>query len=99
MGFTVVADPERLNLVVEYTLDFCRRMLRLLEMPLLGPVVRRFVKGADRYRLTFHRLIDEYEQHGRDRVLRGATALILFTRRSETGSAQSTANWPIRTVR
>ncbi|WP_297604219.1 nitroreductase family protein [uncultured Alistipes sp.] len=78
VGFTVVADPERLNLVVEYTLDFCRRMLRLLEMPLLGPVVRRFVKGADRYRLTFHRLIDEYEQHGRDRVLRGATALILF---------------------
>lgn len=78
VGFTVVSDPEKLSRVIEYTLDFCRRMLRLLEMPLLGPVVRRFVKGADRYRLTFHRLIDEYEQHGRDRVLRGATALVFF---------------------
>lgn len=78
VGFTVVSDPEKLRRVIEYTLDFCRRMLRLLEMPLLGPVIRRFVKGADRYRQTFHRLIDEYEQHGRDRVLRGATALIFF---------------------
>lgn len=78
VGFTVVSDPEKLRRVIEYTLDFCRRMLRLLEMPLLGPVIRRFVKGADRYRQTFHRLIDEYEQHGHDRVLRGATALIFF---------------------
>lgn len=74
----VITDLGELRRVIEYTLDFCRRMLRLLEMPVLGPVVRRFVKGADRYRITFHRLIDEYEKHGRDRILRGATALILF---------------------
>lgn len=78
VGFTVVTDPGELRFAIEYTLGFCRRMLRLLEMPLLGALVRRFVKGADRYRATFHRLIDEYEQHGRDRILRGATALILF---------------------
>lgn len=78
VGFTVVTDPAKLHRVIEYTLDFCRRMLRLLEMPVAGPVIRRFVKGADRYRMTFRRLIDEYEQHGRDRILRGATVLIFF---------------------
>lgn len=78
VGFTVATDPEQLRFAIEYTLDFCRRMMRLLEMPLLGPIVRRFVKGADRYRATFRRLIEEYEQHGRDRILRGATALILI---------------------
>ena len=77
VGFTVLTDPADLRFVVERTLDFCRRMLRLLEMPVLGPVVRKLVKGADRYRLTFRRLLDEYDRHGRDRVLRGATALIL----------------------
>ncbi len=78
VGFTVLTSPDDLRFVVEQTLGFCRRMLRLLEMPVLGPVVRRFVQGADRYRQTFRRLIDEYEQHGRDRVLRGATALIFL---------------------
>lgn len=78
VSYTVLTDPADLRLVVEYTLGFCRRMLRLLEMPVVGALVRRFVKGADRYRLTFHRLLDEYEQHGRDRILRGATALVLI---------------------
>jgi len=78
VGYTVVTDPDDLRFVVEYTLGFCRRTLRLLEMPLLGFAIRWFVAGADRYRATFRRLIDEYERHGRDRILRGATALILI---------------------
>jgi len=77
VGYTVLTGPDDLRFVVEYTLGFCRRMLRLLEMPVLGPVIRRFVKGSDRYRATFHRLLDEYAQ-GRDRILRGATALVLI---------------------
>ena len=78
VSFTVLTDPADLRAVVEHTLDFCRRMLRLLEMPVVGPVVRKAVKGAERYRLTFRRLIDEYDRHGRDRILRGATALIFI---------------------
>lgn len=78
VGYTVLTDPADLRFVVEHTLGFCRRMLRLLEMPVLGPVVRRFVPAAGRYRLTFRRLLDEYEQQGRDRILRGATALVLI---------------------
>ncbi len=78
VGYTVLTAPDDLRFVVEYTLDFCLRILRLLEMPVLGPVIRRFVKGSDRYRQTFHRLIDEYERQGRDRILRGATALVLI---------------------
>lgn len=78
VSYTVLTDPADLRAVVEHTLAFCRRMLRLLEMPVLGPLVRKFVPGADRYRLTFRRLLDEYEQEGRDRILRGATALIFI---------------------
>lgn len=78
VGFTVLTAPNDLRFVIEHTLGFCRRMLRLLEMPVVGAAVRKFVKGADRYRLTFRRLIDEYERHGTDRVLRGATALIFI---------------------
>lgn len=78
VGYTVVTDPSDLRFVIELTLEFCRRMLRLLEMPVVGAVVRRLVKGAGRYRRTLHRLIDEYDREGRDRVLRGVTALILI---------------------
>lgn len=77
VGYTVLTDPDDLRFVIEYTLGFCRRMLRLLEMPVLGPVIRKAVKGADGYRLTFRRLLDEYGA-GRDRILRGATALIFI---------------------
>ncbi len=78
VGYTVLTAPADLRFVVEYTLGFCRRMLRLLEMPVLGAIVRRCVKGAGRYRLSIHRLLDEYERHARDRILRGATALIFI---------------------
>ncbi|MDE7304944.1 MAG: nitroreductase family protein [Alistipes sp.] len=78
VSYTVLTEPADLRFVVEYTLGFCRRMLRLLEMPVLGPLVRKCVKGADRYRQSIHRLLDEYDRLGRDRVLRGATALIFI---------------------
>lgn len=78
VGYTVLTDPADLRFVVEYTLGFCRRMLRLLEMPVLGWVIRLFMKGAGRYRTTIHRLLNEYEQHGHDRILRGATTLIFI---------------------
>ena len=78
VAFTVLTDPADLRFVVEYTLGFCRRMLRLLEMPVLGALVRKCVKGAGRYRHSMRRLIDAYELQGCDRVLRGATALIFI---------------------
>lgn len=78
VGFTVLTNPAHLRYAIEYTLHYCRRMLRLLDMPLLGPVLRRMVPGGDRYRGTFRRLIEEYEQRGHDRILRGGTALILI---------------------
>lgn len=78
-GLTVITDPDDLRAVIELTLGFFRRMLRLLETPVLGPVIRRFVQGADERRIAgLHRLVDEYDRQGRDRILRGATALILF---------------------
>lgn len=78
VSYTVLTKPEELNEVIEFTLDYMRRMVRLLEMPFVGALVRTFVKGANRYAATFKRIIREWEEHRCDRILRGATALILI---------------------
>lgn len=78
VSFTVVTRPEELRRVIEYTLDYMRRMRRLIRMPIVGALVRRLVPGAKRYAATFDRLIREWEEHGHDRILREATALILI---------------------
>lgn len=78
VGYTVVTRPDELRQVIEFTLDYMRRMVRLLNMPVLGALIRTFVKGANRYAATFERIIGEWEQCGLDRILRGATALILI---------------------
>lgn len=78
VAYTVIKGGEELEFVIEYTLRYMRRMVRLIQMPLLGAVIRRFVKGADRYAATFSRIIEEWEQERKDRILRGATTLILI---------------------
>ncbi len=78
VSYTVITRTEELELTIRFTLDYMRRMLRLLEMPVIGRLARTFVKGADRYAATFKRIIEEWEKEHRDRILRGATALILI---------------------
>ncbi len=78
VAFTVLRKPEELKAVIDYTLDYFRRMLRLIKLPLLGALIRRVVPAADRYAATFERIVREWEEEGRDRILRGATALILI---------------------
>lgn len=76
--FTIVSNPDELRAVIEFTLDYMRQMVKLLEMPIVGSLARTLVKGADRYAATFRRILQEWDEEQRDRILRGATALLLI---------------------
>lgn len=78
VSYTVLTKREELDEVIEYTLDYMRRMVRLMKMPVVGALIRTFVKGANRYAATFERIIREWEQSRCDRILRGGTTLILI---------------------
>ena len=77
LGYTLVTDPERLREVTEYTLQVFRWLERLLASPLVRPWLRHLMPGAYRYLPVFRRLRLEYAA-GRDRILRGATALLFI---------------------
>lgn len=77
VAFTLVTDPELLRFVSRFTLDTFASIARKLEHPLLRPLLRRILPDAYNYLPAFHRMLDAYEQ-GDDRILRGATALILI---------------------
>ncbi len=77
LGYTLVTDPERLREVTEYTLRIFRKLERLLSNPLVKPWLKPLMPGAYRYLPVFARLRREYAA-GRDRILRGATALLFI---------------------
>lgn len=78
VSYTVITRREELDFTIEYTLDYFRRMLKLIKMPIVGSLIRRFVPGAKRYAKSFERLVKEWEENRTDRILRSATALILI---------------------
>lgn len=77
VAYTVVTDPSLLRQVAEYTLGVFRGLERLLANPLVRPWLKPLMPGAYRYLPVFARLRREYAE-GRDRVLRGATALLFI---------------------
>ncbi len=75
IGYTVITDPAKLQLVVDYTMKGFLRLYKLLTNPILRP----FTRGLRRkYQKGFQRMKMVYENGG-DPILRGATALIFIT--------------------
>lgn len=91
LGYTLVTEPERLREVTEYTLRIFRRLERLLANPLIRPWLRHLMPGACRYLPVFRRLRLEYAE-GRDRILRGATALLFIHAPRESRFGAEDAN-------
>lgn len=77
LGYTLVTDPAMLRHVAEYTLAVFRGLERLLSSPLVRPWLKPLMPGLYRYVPVFARLRRDYAE-GRDRILRGATALIFI---------------------
>lgn len=77
VAFTVVTDPEKLRRITNLTLDIYGGLIRLLENPILKPVLKCFLHQGYHYLPTFHRLIAA-QAKGQDLILRGATAVIFI---------------------
>ena len=77
LGYTLVTDVAQLRAVTEYTLGIFGTLEKRLLHPLVRPWLSRLVPGVYRYVPVFKRLRREYAE-GRDRVLRGATAVLFI---------------------
>ena len=91
LGYTIVTDPERLRQVAEYTLGVFRGLERLLSSPFVKPWLKPLMPGVYRYVPVFARLRRDYAE-GRDRILRGATALIFIHAPEKNRFAAEDAN-------
>lgn len=91
LGYTLVTDPERLRQVAEYTLGVFRGLERLLSSPFVKPWLKPLMPGVYRYVPVFARLRRDYAE-GRDRILRGATALIFIHAPQKNRFAAEDAN-------
>lgn len=77
LGYTLVTDPAQLRAIAEYTLGVFGKLEKRLLHPLVKPWLSRIVPGVYRYVPVFKRLRREYAE-GRDRILRGATAVLFI---------------------
>lgn len=77
LGYTQVTDPVQLRAIAEYTLGVFGKLEKRLLHPLVKPWLSRIVPGVYRYVPVFKRLRREYAE-GRDRILRGATAVLFI---------------------
>lgn len=91
LAYTVVTDPATLRGIAEYTLGVFGKLEKRLLHPLVRPWLSRVVPGVYRYVPVFKRLRREYAE-GRDRVLRGATALIVIHAPKENRFGAEDAN-------
>lgn len=77
LEYLVVTDPGMLRGVSEYTLGVFGKLAGRLTNPLVSVWLRRLMPDAYRYVPLFKKMRREYAQ-GRDRILRGATALVII---------------------
>lgn len=77
MQFTVVTSPEKLREIGLFTVGTFGSIAKLLDNPLLKPILKRVMKGVYRYVPIFKRMESEFVK-GNDYILRGATAAIFF---------------------
>lgn len=91
LGYTLVIDPSLLRQVSEYTLGVFRRLERMLTHPLVRPWLKPLLPRVYRYVPVFARLRRDYAE-GRDRILRGATALLFIHAPKDNRFAAEDAN-------
>ncbi len=77
VAFTLVTDPATLQRITEYTLGVFGRVARRLSNPLLRPWLSKLLPGVYKYLPALRRMKREYAE-GRDRILRGATAVLVI---------------------
>lgn len=77
VGFTVITDPVKLELITDFTLKVFTAALKKMKNPLLKPIVKWFMPDVFRYIPVFERLLRE-KAAGNDLILRKAAAVIFI---------------------
>lgn len=75
--FTVITKRENVKKISLFVVELFGKYVKILENPLLKPVLKLFFKRYYRYVPVYYRMKSEMEKGG-DMVLRGATAVILI---------------------
>lgn len=78
LAYVAVRDREVLRQVVEFTLATFHRVVRLLAAAPVRWLLRPLLPGLYRYVPAFERMRREWCDEGVDRILRGATALLVI---------------------
>ena len=90
-GYTLVTDPVLLRRMSEYTLGVFGKLADRLSHPLVRPWLSRLLPDVYRYVPVFRKMRREYAG-GNDRILRGATAVLLIHAPKESRFGTEDAN-------
>ncbi|MCC8154586.1 MAG: nitroreductase family protein, partial [Tannerellaceae bacterium] len=77
LEFTLVTDPEKLRLLIQYTVDIFEEKIKNINRPLVKSVVSRVTPEAYQMVFRLNGLI-EMTKYVKDLILRGATAEIFI---------------------
>ena len=77
VAFTLITDPAKIRLITKFTMDTFGGILKLVENPLLKPVLKLVMADVYRYVPAFKQMQDDYAAGG-DKIMRGATAVLLI---------------------
>lgn len=91
VSFAVITDRAVLDRIIRFTIDTFSGIARMLEHPLVRPLLRRLKPELYAYLPAFRRLQREYAE-GRDPILREAQALILIHTPRENRFGAADAN-------
>lgn len=92
LEYTVVTSPQKIEAIIEFVLDYFASMVRLLENPLLKPVLKSLLgDGAYRYVGVFKRIREAYSK-GDDKILRGAKCVVFIHAPKSSRFADADAN-------
>lgn len=75
--FTLITTPEKLDIVVRYTLGRFKALRNMLGNPIVKPFIKAFAPALYPMLGRFDKMLEQYDA-GEDPILRGATALILI---------------------
>lgn len=92
LAYVLVTDPETLRGITEYTLTVFGRVLKRVQSVLVKPWLRFVLPDVYRYVPVFKKARREYEEEGIDRILRGATAVLVIHAPKKSRFADIDAN-------
>lgn len=75
--FKVIADPDQLKMISDFTVQTFKKLARILNFPLIKPFVKILAPDMVKYIPSFYEMEKEYKA-GKDMILRGATAVIFI---------------------